>query len=357
MKLIFRALFAIVTGMASYAGPSLADTRGVETLRAITSNDATGLSAEVIQSVRSAQAAAQAAVARSQTPGATTEFIRQQAQDMDRKAREAFVAALPPKDRALGERVLLHNSGVGGGTLLYFVSRSMPKALLRAYALEAMRTGGSLVTKGIRKGDTLKEYMQEALADFNMADNQVLSSIDINPNMFDMFQVSMVPAIVWTNKTGLDEAGSGCEDPDSPEAITLDGPNDESLVVDRPGCAAAPEASYVKITGVLNTWYALERFEQAGVPQYIIEHYRSLLAAYRQNTKDASGGLDHGLQPVEEELSSLHMPRQVLEFWRSELAGHRVQRSPFGPTFNDDLVDDEAYRTELTEKIQKGLGG
>lgn len=294
-------------------------------------------------------------------PAAIESAIRQNDQ-WQQMTREAYVAALPPRDRARGESILLGNGTLpdSNGRLYYFVSRSMPISLLRAYAAEALYTGGTLVVKGIRRGNTIKEYVEEVVSEFNTADGQVLAALEVNPNLFDMFNVTVVPTTVWTTRLGLDDVGAGCEN--LPEGatvpqVTLTGPDGEPITLDRPTCAQAPADSFYKISGALLTTYVLERFESAGAPAQAMNHYRAQLAERHANVFDGSVRQVTGntMPPLEGELKVDTLPRGVLLGWKDSLETLNVQRGPYGPTFSAELDDDPVYRKELQQKVEHGL--
>lgn len=292
----------------------------------------------------------------------TAEFAKTQQGKWDQLAREAYVSALPPADQSVGRSILLGDGTVPGSTgkLYIFVSRSMPLSLLRTYALEAFYLGGTLVVKGIRPGQSVKDYVEEAVSDYNSADGQVLSGIEINPNLFDMFNVTMVPSVVWTNRQGLDDVGAGC--PDLPEdaphpQVTVEGPDGSPMTLDRPACAAAPDSSFYKLTGALALPYVFDRFEKAGAPKAAIDEYRQELAEMAQNgisVDGVSGG--HGLAGLANDIKVEQLPHYVLRYWQRSLATKSVQRAPYGPAFTDGGDDDTEYRAELQAKIQRGLG-
>ena len=296
-------------------------------------------------------------------PAGVVDFAVKQSDNWLRAAKEAYVAALPPRDQELGAAVMLGDGTLSNdtGRLYSFVSRSMPRSLLRAYARDALFLDATLVVKGVRKGTTIKEYMEEAVAEFNSAEGQVLAGIDINPNLFDMFNIQTVPAVVWTNRMGLDDVGNGC--PRMPEGsapvISLPGPDGSPLFAERPTCAPAPESSYFKISGALSMPYVLDRFEAAGAPKIAMDKMRTRLAEHHANVHQGSQEADGGnnMAPVSAELRLDQLPRRALEFWREELKTKKVMRGPYGPVFGTDAEEDPAYRAELQAKIRRGLAG
>ncbi len=293
----------------------------------------------------------------------TVDSAIKQAEDWNRMAKEAYVAALPPRDREIGTQVLLGDGTLPGaqGRMYIFVSRSMPQSMLRAYAVDAFYLGAKLVVKGIRKGDTLKEYITESLETYNAVDDQLMAELEINPNMFDMFDVKVVPAVVWTNRIGLDDVGSGCQDvPEGApvEKLSLMGPYDEYIQVDKPACAKLPESAYYKLSGALAMPYVLDRFQEAGLPKAAADSYRALLAERSGNVHDGSSTqtLGNAIAPVSPNAKLDRYPRHYLNYLKEELASSNVQRGPFGPHFSPDAEDDAEYRRELEEKVNHQLG-
>lgn len=293
----------------------------------------------------------------------TVDFAVQQSTEWERMAREAYVAALPPRDRALGASVMLGDGALpgGSGSVYIFVSRSMPQALLRAYALDAFYLGAELVVKGIRRGDTLKEYIAESMEHYNSVDGIGMAGISINPNLFDMFDVKLVPAVVWTNRAGLNDVGSGCQNPPegSPvEKLTIDGPDDSMIEVDKPACAKVPESTYYKMSGALTMPYVIDRFQDAGLPKATADALRAKLAERTGNIHDGTvqQTIGNAMPPVSPSAKIDRMPKHVLKELKEQLTSGFVQRGPFGPTFSPDGEDDAAYRQELNEKIRHGLG-
>lgn len=293
----------------------------------------------------------------------TVQFSVEQSEKWQQMAREAYVAALPPRDRALGASVLLGDGTDpgGAGTVYIFVSRSMPPSLLRAYAIDAFYLGAHLVVKGLRKGDTLKEYISDAMEQFNSLEGQSLAGMEINPNLFDLFDVKLVPAVVWTGRVGLDDVGAGCPTvPDGTvlEQLYLDGPEGTSIQLDRPTCAKLPESTYYKLTGALTLPYVLDRFQDAGLSKGTVDELKNRLAVRTDNVHDGSVQQTAGnaMAPISHQAKLDRLPPHVLQAYQESLATSNVQRGPFGPTFNPEEADDSEYREELKALIRKGLG-
>lgn len=348
-------------GLAAGAGDS-----GVASMRSLMENIRTGdysnLSPQVQKSIDTAITSAQYAADPNNMDPNIIDFVVGQTENWQQKTLDAYVASLPPRDQERGRSVLLGNGTVAGspGKMYIFVSRSMPLSMLRAYALEAFYTNSSLVVKGIRKGDTVKDYVEEVLEEFNFSDDQVLAGLEINPNLFDMFKVDVVPAVVWTNRAGLGDIGSGCQAPPSitQPMMKVQGPNEEWFEVEEPKCMPVPSSSYVKITGALKMEYVLERFEENGVPAESIKEYRQMLATRLANPHQGTVQSNYSTEmvPVEGEVVLDYLPRHLLESWQEDLQVTNVQKGPLGPVFGVDIEDDPIYRKDLQNKIDHQLG-
>lgn len=298
-----------------------------------------------------------------EAPASTIDAAMRNNEEWQKASTEAFIAALPPKDRPLGVSILQGAGTMPGnnGRLYFFVSRSMPQSLLKAYALDALYTGAAMVVRGVRKGDTIKEYVEEAMNDFNTADGHALAGMEVNPNLFDMFKVDVVPAVVWTNLAGLDDVGAGCKPLPEGAAIPqveLIGPDDRPLLADRPSCAQANPETYYKVTGALNLPYVLDRFESAGLSKDATKAIRDGLAERNANVfqgKQVTVGRD--MVGHTDEVTFAQMPRHILLEWKQKLESPlKVSRTIYGPTFSEDTEEDADYRIELEKKVRHGLG-
>jgi len=347
--------------------PEASSQSGINHMKAIidgvSHNDLSGLKGETQRAITTGMQSAKVSADVDHMDARTVDFSVEQSKKIEQMAREAYVAALPPRDRALGASVLLGDAtgGARAGRIYIFVSRSMPQSLLRAYAVDAFYLGAELVVKGVRKGDTLKEYLADAMESFNTLDGMAMAGLDINPNLFDMFDVKVVPAVVWTNRVGLDDVGSGCQNvPDGTpmEQLNLEGPDDQIITAEKPACAKLPDTAYYKMSGALTMPYVLDKFQDAGLPKDVADGYRAKLAERTGNVHDGSVQQTpgNGMAPMSDEATLDRLPKHVLQSIKEQLETGNVQRGPFGPIFNPDQDDDAAYRQELGEKIRHGLG-
>jgi type-F conjugative transfer system pilin assembly protein TrbC len=122
------------------------------------------------------------------------------------------------------------------GELYVFVSTSMPKPLLKAYASEAKKYGGVLVFKGL-PGGSFKELallINELNTDpIDTVNNTSLPGFQIDDEAFDRFKVSSTPTIILSTTSEYQ--------PDATSTVIYD-----------------------KITGNVGIKYALEQFSSSG---------------------------------------------------------------------------------------------
>lgn len=361
-KSILAAAVMLVAACGAYADAGVDRMQNI--MEAIKQGDTGQLPAATAKAVETGAQSATKSADLSKTPAAVTQFAVEQSGKWEQMAREAYVAALPPRDQALGRSLLLGDGTLPGasGRLYIFVSRSMPLSLLKAYSLDAMYLGADLVVKGIRKGDTVKEYLEEALTGYNNAEGQIMAGMEINPNLYDMFNVTVVPSVVWTNRIGLEDIGSGCQDlPEGSklEKVSFPGPDETPVQVDKPTCAPAPASSFYKISGALNLSYVMDRFEEAGLPKEAIKTFRDRLAVRQENVNDGSRlspQVGNAMTGITTDFKLDVLPKSLLRYWDEQLKTKNVQRGPVGPNFSPDEDDDPIYRKELTDKIHHGLG-
>ena len=121
--------------------------------------------------------------------------------------------------------------------LYVFVSTSMPKPLLKAYAQEAKKYGGVLVFKGLPNG-SFKELAvlvgELNTGSIDAVSDTSLPGMQIDDEAFDRFEVSAVPTIILSTTSEYQ-------------------PHKTTQVI------------YDKITGNVGIKYALEQFSSSGV--------------------------------------------------------------------------------------------
>ncbi|MBC8738533.1 hypothetical protein F6X40_17375 [Paraburkholderia sp. UCT31] len=142
----------------------------------------------------------------------------------------------------------------GGSSMYYFVSWSMPLEMLRAYAAEAMWTGGFLVFRGIPPDMGLKDFIMTDLKQL-VYGKGASAAISLDPRLFDAYEVKVVPTIVYTST----RANMSC---DVPKSFV----GDDKQVIQYKVCPAVGQDKYWKISGVVTSDYALREFIADGAP-------------------------------------------------------------------------------------------
>lgn len=114
----------------------------------------------------------------------------------DDKGELAIAPGCLKKNRMKGEKEQQAHTSVKDRKILVFVSFSMPKASLTALSKEAEKYGAVLVMRGL-KGDSFKDTQ----AAFQALGEEVWSGIEINPELFDTYQIKQVPVFVRVKST------------------------------------------------------------------------------------------------------------------------------------------------------------
>lgn len=137
--------------------------------------------------------------------------------------------------------------------LFIFVSWSMPLDMLRAYAVEAMWTGATLVFRGVPPGRTLPDFLIQDLRQL-VWDKGASAAISIDPRLYDSYSIKVVPTMVLTrtreNFTCI-EAGT--------RTVMENGKSGSY-----PLCPPIDPKLFVKLSGSVTLDYALETFEKEG---------------------------------------------------------------------------------------------
>jgi len=137
--------------------------------------------------------------------------------------------------------------------LFIFVSWSMPLDMLRAYAVEAMWTGATLVFRGIPPNRNLGDFFLKDLPQL-VWDKGASAAISIDPRLFDSYQITTVPSIVLTRtRDNFTCIGAG-------ERIVQANGQTGSY----PLCPPIPDEKFLKISGAVTLDYALETFRSVG---------------------------------------------------------------------------------------------
>jgi len=141
----------------------------------------------------------------------------------------------------------------GDSNIYYFVSYEMPLEVLRAYVIEAMWSGGTLVFRGIPPGRELRDFITVDLRNL-VYGKGASAALSIDPRMFDAYKVTTVPSIVYTEERknfvcmGVNPKPFKYEEKD----YTYD------------TCPPVDESKYWKIGGAVTTDFALREFVNAG---------------------------------------------------------------------------------------------
>ncbi len=109
----------------------------------------------------------------------------------DDKGELAIAPGCPNKNRVKKDNDQYVHATVKDPKILVFVSFSIPKASLTALAKEAEKFGAVLVMRGL-KGDSFKETQ----AAFQALGEEERSGIEINPELFETYQIQQVPVFV-----------------------------------------------------------------------------------------------------------------------------------------------------------------
>lgn len=137
--------------------------------------------------------------------------------------------------------------------LYYLVSWSMPLEMLRSYVIEAMWSGGTLVFRGVPPGKELGKFIVNDLRELVYGKGAAVS-LSIDPRLFDAYQVTSVPAIIFTTQ----KENMQCQGV-SPVAVKV---GNVSASYDT--CPPLDTSTYWKITGGVTTSFALQAFIDSG---------------------------------------------------------------------------------------------
>lgn len=241
---ILAALVAAATGIALLAAPAAAVDYRTLTLETAGS----GLKQSDLDRIRETAAAAAKNSQNSlaggiERYGKTAENIKRRVDDIadkalavDRDAALRLIGIDPDSDSAL----------------YYFVSFSMPEDMLRAYVLDAMWTGGTLVFKGVPPNRDLKDFLVEDLRNL-IYGKGAHAAIALDPRLFDAFQVKSAPTVVLSlDRRNLTCAGGQVSFKYKKQPLAYK------------TCQPQDPNSYWKMSGAVTSYYALTEFKKAG---------------------------------------------------------------------------------------------
>lgn len=169
--------------------------------------------------------------------------------------------------------------------LYYFISFSMPDALIKAYLLDATWNGGILVVRGIPKGMTLPQFLQKKMLPLVQYKGSH-ARIEINPNLFEMYDVTMVPTLLIGK---IEPSIKGCQS--SFKKIP-------ASTLSFQECHKMDSNRYWKIEGSLTTLWALNKLKESGAPTTpYIERVHGLRLSPVKDEKGFNGNWQKALMP------------------------------------------------------------
>ena len=133
-----------------------------------------------------------------------------------------------------------------------FVSSSMPDSLIRAYSVEAQNYGFSLVFIGTENESDLMQGVRELADRFHTSQSNM--ALEIDPRLFDVFEIDIVPTIVLTDI----KPHSICNE-FLPSVHRYDGAE-----IDHTVCKPATPDQYCKLSGAVHVGWALDYMFQHG---------------------------------------------------------------------------------------------
>jgi type-F conjugative transfer system pilin assembly protein TrbC len=237
-----KILLAIALAMAPLPAPS-ADLYGLSEKTV-----GSGIKAEDLARIRaSATAAAQNA---QDSLAAGVARYGQNAANIARRVDDIADATIASERDAVLR--LIGIDPAADNALYYFVSTSMPEELLRAYVIDAMWTGGTLVFRGVPPDRTLGEFVTKDLK--NLIYGKGMSAmLSIDPRLFDLYQIKTVPSIVLsTDRTNVSCVGNQVSFRYRKESLAYR------------TCPPQDPNKYWKMEGAVTSYFALTEFKRAG---------------------------------------------------------------------------------------------
>lgn len=137
--------------------------------------------------------------------------------------------------------------------LYYFISFSMPRPLIKAYMLDAVWNGGTLVLRGVEKGMSLTQFIQKDLMPL-VKYKGGHARIEINPNLYEMYGVDKVPTTLVTTENSV---RSGC-------LMAISRVPGTKTPYQR--CKLINPNHYWKIEGGVSSIWALNKLKTSGAP-------------------------------------------------------------------------------------------
>lgn len=133
--------------------------------------------------------------------------------------------------------------------LYYFLSFSMPVPIMQVYLHDALYDGGTIVFRGIGQKDTkLIQFLNRITG--LIGHGIAYPLIEIYPQLFDRYDVNVVPTIVLTT-----DIETSCIKTQKIE---------QGLMFK--GCQKANPKHYWKVSGLVSSYFALSQFASDGAP-------------------------------------------------------------------------------------------
>lgn len=137
--------------------------------------------------------------------------------------------------------------------LYFFITWSMPKKMIAQYLEDAVSVGATVIVSGVPPEiKTLDEYIVKYIQPI-IRDDGLNPQVDINPMLFDSFDIDVVPAVVYSKNVK-----NICK-------------KESDIDVDYKGttlnitkCNKEKEDTFIKMTGATTVKYALEAFLDNG---------------------------------------------------------------------------------------------
>lgn len=198
--------------------------------------------------------------------------------------------------------------------LFYFVSFSMPKGMLRAYAEQALWDGGVLVFKGPLPHVPLATFITKYLN--GLAGMKGASAtITIDPRLYDAFQITEVPTLVYS----IVPENRVCKQ------VHLQKFQYNQHTWTYPVCDPANPKQYWKIEGAVTSDWALRQFKKAGAPG-VSAYLRALAKGPKTATSQAKTQ-----QPYTGSWATAPSPAQLQAIAKTVASfGEQAYQTPFG---------------------------
>src|SRR5699024_873686 len=216
-------------------------------------------------------------------------MVEQISRESGEMARQAVRGERGNKDVQAFAKHIRESLGIneGQGQLYVFVSMSMGENMLRAYLQEGAWAGAHVLVRGIPPGMTLMQYLKDVM--LPLAQGQSGAGIQIDPRLFDLYSVDVVPTIVWQPgpqaPCHVDEGATRTDATGEPRQVPACDPTDQE---------------HWQVEGSVTVAWALREFARKGAAGA-----QKRLAILQKNVDKP---IDQDQQPFEGDWSKAHMP-------------------------------------------------